>query len=85
MISQTQIEQMQDELSLKEFMLKTSLASKASDKSTALYVAPPQRKPLTDEEIERIYTQETGSFIDDSPWPLIDFVRAIEAAHGIKE
>jgi len=46
---------------------------------------PQPRKPLTDEQIERIYTDETGSFINDSPWALIDFARAIEKAHGIKE
>ena len=44
-----------------------------------------QQKPLTDEQIEAIYTQETGSLIDDSPWALVDFVRAIEAAHNIGE
>jgi hypothetical protein len=39
--------------------------------------------PLTDEQVEQIYKEQTGSFIDDSPWALMDFVRAIEAAHGI--
>lgn len=51
-----------------------------------LYLHPaPQQKPLTDEQIEAIYTQETGSLIDDSPWALVDFVRAVEAAHNIGE
>ena len=35
---------------------------------------------LTDEQIEAIYKQETGALIDDSPWALVDFSRAIEAA-----
>jgi hypothetical protein len=34
---------------------------------------------LTDERIEQIYTEQTGSFIDDAPWALQDFSRAIEA------
>jgi hypothetical protein len=42
----------------------------------ALYSAPPQRKPLTDEQIEQMWGR-TGDY--DS------FARAIEAAHGIKE
>ena len=45
--------------------------------------AQPAPVPLTDEQIEQIYKEQTGSFIDDSPWALMDFVRAIEAAHGI--
>ena len=40
------------------------------------YTSPPQRKPLTDEEIGRI----AGETLD--PWSC---ARAIEAAHGIKE
>ena len=41
---------------------------------------PPQRKPLTDEEIEAIH-QSTWM---QSTATLNDFARAIEAAHGIK-
>jgi len=48
-----------------------------------LYITPPQRKPLTDEEIERnwqfLYDEE------GNPPDHHDFARAIEAAHGIKE
>ena len=40
---------------------------------------PPQRKPLTDEQIEDLY------FDGFSISKLKDFARAIEAAHGIKE
>jgi len=50
-----------------------------------LYTTPPQRKPLTDEEM-----RECAKAMDAEPlaggWPeLIKFARAIEAAHGIKE
>ena len=46
---------------------------------TALYTAPPQRKPLTDEQIE-------GVFFDMGQYAKVDlkaFAREIEAAHGI--
>jgi hypothetical protein len=43
---------------------------------------PPQRKPLTDEQIEDAWRKvETGDFYDC----VQPFARAIEAAHGIKE
>ena len=42
-----------------------------------LYTTPPQRKPLTDEEIERIYDRYGGN--------MTNCARAIERAHGIKE
>ena len=43
-----------------------------------LYTAPPQRKPLTEEEILNIFADvlQSGTFFD--------VARAIEAAHGIK-
>ena len=48
---------------------------------TKLYTTPPQRKPLSDEEIE------TYRYMIDwtAHWSYINFARAIEAAHGIKE
>lgn len=62
----------------------SDLSTYKADQVTPLYTNPePQQKPLTDEQIEAIYTQETGSLIDNSPWALVDFVRAIEAAHNI--
>ena len=42
-----------------------------------LYTEPPQRKPLTGAKIEEL--------MDLYDVTSIDFVRAIEAAHGIKE
>ena len=44
---------------------------------TKLYTTPPQRKPLTDEEIQNALL---GYRLVDA----IDITRAIEAAHGIK-
>ena len=40
------------------------------------YTAPPQRKPLTEEEIERIGMKHVT---------LREVIRAVERAHGIKE
>ena len=46
-----------------------------------LYTTPPQRKPLTHEEILTY-----RHMIDwTAEWSYINFARAIEAAHGIKE
>jgi hypothetical protein len=47
------------------------------------YTTPPQRKPLTDEEIDRIWVPHT--FIQATDRRRQAFARAIEAAHGIKE
>jgi hypothetical protein len=47
---------------------------------TSLYTAPPQRKPLTDDQIDELSrTMVKGS--KSANW----LCRAIEAAHGIKE
>lgn len=45
----------------------------------------PATKPLTDERIKAIYARETGFDLDSSPAALMDFARAIEAAHGITD
>jgi hypothetical protein len=49
-------------------------------KPIALYTTPPQRKPLTEQEIGAIL-EDTNAF----GTRLYTFARAIEAAHGIKE
>jgi len=52
---------------------------------TKLYTTPQQRKPLTDEQLTKIWVGDAYSddvWIDDM---LRNFARAIEAAHGIKE
>ena len=46
--------------------------------TTPLYTTPPQRKPLTDEEITKVWC---SSAIHGG----MAFARVIEAAHGIKE
>jgi hypothetical protein len=51
---------------------------------TPLYTTPPQRKPLTDEEIEKIWGNRPMMLNAHNSRPRIEFVRAIEAAHGIK-
>ena len=48
---------------------------------TPLYTTPPQRKPLTDEQIKHLAIDVYSPHQE----PLIVFARAIEAAHGIKE
>ena len=44
-----------------------------------LYTHPPQRKPLTDDQIYEMYSEPR------SDAEMLAFARAIEAAHGIKE
>ena len=53
-----------------------------------LYTTPPQRKPLTDEQILHFVDTHVGAPsmaypLDNSDW--MNFARAIEAAHGIKD
>ena len=53
-----------------------------------LYTTPPQRKPLSLEKILHLVDTHVGAPsmsypLDNSDW--INFARAIEAAHGIKE
>lgn len=57
---------------------RVNVGLKPEDCDVGLYTTPPQRKPLTDEEIERLWPMRPT---DD----VINFARAIEAAHGIKE
>ena len=51
---------------------------------TKLYATPPQRKPLDEEELEKLWDEATDHMehFCSQYW---DFARAIEAAHGIKE
>ena len=58
--------------------------SASKGETIPLYTTPPQRKPLTDEQIDQI----ADEFIVDYRIPAgshYDFAQAIEAAHGIKE
>ena len=59
----------------------THIDLNVSGRGIPLYTTPPQRKPLTDEEIAKIASTPAavvGSYVHT-------FARAIEAAHGIKE
>ena len=47
------------------------------------YTAPPQRQPLTDEEIDEVYFKSSFE-VDNRCEEIYAFVRAIEQAHGIK-
>jgi hypothetical protein len=49
---------------------------------TKLYSAPPQRKPLTEEEVEQCF-RAAGITIKGSRWT--NAVRNVERAHGIGE
>ena len=48
---------------------------------SGIYTTPPQRGPLTDEEINDI----AKNYALNNPTTPLHFARAIEAAHGIKE
>lgn len=57
-------------------------ASTSPQEQAELFTAPPQRKPLTDEEIDKITVQQWGrGFL--FPAAGRAWVRAIERAHGI--
>ncbi len=56
-----------------------------NDPVQPLYTAPPQRKPLTDEKIVRWVASGEYNVITNDWASHIDFARAIERAHGIKE
>ena len=55
-----------------------------SQRALPLYATPPQRKPLTDEEIDRLFffARNEGGFTTKETFTA--FARGIEAAHGIK-
>ncbi len=48
------------------------------------FSAPPQRKPLSEDEIFAIENDIPDDVISDRAWTIC-FARAVEAAHGIKE
>jgi hypothetical protein len=65
----------------------TIYANGGFDDAVPLYTAPPQRLPLTDEEIVRIFeTPElAGTHFQTPTLKAIAVARAIERAHGIGE
>lgn len=53
---------------------------------TKLYTHPPQRKPLTDEELIQCFRATNTREPLEEGWPGLErFARAIEQAHGIKQ
>jgi len=68
----------------KGFTVMTTLTKQiAFEDDVALYTTPPQRKPLTDEEIAEFAQRMEASDPTDSFWR--EFARAIEAFHNIRE
>ena len=61
----------------------TQIDLNVSGRGMPLYTTPPQRKPLTDEEISEYAERMEASDPTDSFWR--EFAQAIESAHGIKE
>ena len=61
---------------------KLAYLSPTESPDNACYI-PPQRKPLTDEEIEDIWADCPADW--DDKINVLTLARAIEAAHGIKE
>ena len=62
------------------FSTRKPYADEMVQNVTPLYTAPPQRKPLTKEEIDRICASLGFAAISPS-----EIVRAVERAHGIGE
>ena len=58
---------------------KWALQFYGGQKGKPLYTTPPQRKPLTDEEIDRLWSQSLADTEGETYLPLREFARAIEA------
>ena len=56
--------------------------AKDDEGAVPLYEAPPQRKPLSDEDIEKLMTDTWGN-ASIAPQSATAFARLIERAHGI--
>jgi len=61
------------------FHVRLNRGATMPDVGSNIYTTPPQRKPLTDEQLLHIYVTTKGFEFYRV------FARAIEAAHGIKE
>lgn len=69
-----------------DLRLDAWVMNRHSNKGTPFYTTPPQRKPLSDEEITTIVREAAkGSAIRRDGSTSHRIARAIEAAHGIKE
>lgn len=52
---------------------------------TPIFITPPQRKPLTDEELFKLWDEDVSWMKPGTFTQFKHTARAIEAAHGIKE
>ena len=59
-----------------------AICAEDDEGAVALYETPPQRKPLTDEDIEKLMKDTWGS-ARIAPQSVPAFAHAIERAHGI--
>ncbi len=66
------------------YRVRCQVGDKCVDDEMSFRTTPPQRKPLTDEEIFALENSIPDEVVSDRDW-CIHFARAIEAAHGIKE
>jgi hypothetical protein len=64
------------------YRVRCQLGDKCVDDEMSFRTTPPQRKPLTYEQITTISNKGAEGGAEDS---IYRFVRAIEAAHGIKD
>ena len=60
------------------------IAHRKLDRNLLVYTSPPKRKPLTSKEIRAIEVEVAMSNSFAHPTKAEEFVRAIEAAHGIR-
>ena len=58
--------------------------NKPKDESM-LYTTPPQRKPLTENEIKHLWYKACQTNLELTSQLIVHLARNIEAAHGIKE
>jgi hypothetical protein len=58
-----------------------TIATEMLNLGDKLYTTPPQRQPLTDEEMWKLWNAQGDDFMEQQA--AIAFARAIEAAHGI--
>lgn len=61
------------------------IAHRKLDRNLLVYTSPPKRKPLTSKEIRAIEVEVAMSNSFAHPTKAEEFVRAIEAAHGIRD
>jgi hypothetical protein len=68
----------------KESWIEANLPELVAEYTVPLYTSPPQRQPLTDEQLPPIPSAyRDGVYLGYSQSDFKDYARAIEAAHGI--